>query len=139
MIRDYLDIDHHWGILAYYDALPADFSQLGPILREFGCPEWEIEKAWQTVHQANKAFVFNAPWARMSVLVVGRVTHPAQFLNSFMHEADHLQDAILDYYAVPQGTEDAAYLQGFIGEIAYKAILPLLCPWLAPSAVLTSA
>lgn len=128
MIRDYLDIDRAWGILAYYDALPADFSQLGPILREFGCPEQEIEKAYQTVHLLNKAFVFNAPWLRMSVLVVGRVTHPAQFLNSFMHEADHLQDAILDYYDVPQGTEDAAYLQGFIGQIAYEAILPLLCP-----------
>ena len=128
MIRDYLDIDHHWGILAYYDALPADFAQLGPILREFGCPENEIERAYQTVHTTNKAFVFNAPWFRMSVMVVGRVTHPAQFLNSFMHETDHLQDAILSYYAVPQGTEDAAYLQGFIGEIAYEAILPLLCP-----------
>lgn len=128
MTRDYLDIDNHWGILAYYDALPTDFSRLAPILREFGCPEGEIRRAWFTVHRPNKAFVFNAPWTRMSVLVIGRVTHPAQFLNSFMHETDHLQDAILSYYDVPQGTEQAAYLQGFIGEIAYDAILPLLCP-----------
>ncbi len=128
MIRDYIDIDRHWGILAYYDAIPSDFSQLAPILREFGCPEHEIEKAHQTIRQPNKAFVFNAPWFRMSVIVVGRVTHPAQFLNSFMHEVDHLQKAILSYYDVPQGTEDAAYLQGFIGQVAYEAILPLLCP-----------
>ena len=128
MIRDYLDIDSHWGILAYYDATPSDFSQLGPILREFGCPEQEIEKAWRTLHRPNKAFVWNAPWTRMSVMVVSPVTHPAQFLNSFMHETDHLQDAILSYYRVPQGTEDAAYLQGYIGQIAYDAILPLLCP-----------
>lgn len=128
MIRDYLDIDSHWGILAYYDAIPSDFSQLAPILREFGCPEHEIRKAWRATHSPNKAFVFNAPWFRMSVLVLGRVTHPAQFLNSFMHEADHLQDAILSYYQVQQGTEQAAYLQGFIGQIAYEAILPLLCP-----------
>lgn len=128
MLRSYLDIDRHWGILAYYDVLPSDFAQLAPILREFGCHEREIEKAWRTVHSPDKAFVFNAPWVRMSVMVVGRVTRPAQFLNSFMHEADHLQDAILQYYHVPQGTEQAAYLQGFIGEIAYEAILPLLCP-----------
>lgn len=128
MTRDYLNIADHWGILAYYDVQPSDFSRLAPILREFGCPEAEIEKAWRTVHHPNKAFVFNAPWTRMSVLVIGRVTHPAQFLNSFMHEADHLQTAILDYYGVPQGTEQAAYLQGFIGEIAYEAILPLICP-----------
>lgn len=128
MIRDYIDIDRHWGILAYYDVIPSDFSQLAPILREFGCPEQEIEKAHQTVRYPNKAFVFNAPWFRMSVIVVGRVTHPAQFLNSFMHEVDHLQDAILAYYDVPQGSEDAAYLQGFIGQVAYETILPLLCP-----------
>lgn len=128
MIRDYIDIDRHWGILAYYDAIPSDFLQLAPILREFGCPEHEIEKARQTIRLPNKAFVFNAPWFRMSVIVVGRVTHPAQFLNSFMHEVDHLQEAILSYYDVLQGTEDAAYLQGFIGQVAYEAILPLLCP-----------
>ena len=128
MIRDYLDIDKHWGILAYYDATPEDFSQLGPILREFGCPEWEIRRAEETIRRTDKAFVFNAPWARMSVMVVGRVTHPSQFLNSLLHEMDHLQDCILDYYRVEQGTEDAAYLQGYLGQVAYEGILPLLCP-----------
>lgn len=128
MIRDYLDIDRHWGILAYYDAIPSDFAQLAPILREFGCPESEIDRAYRTVHRTNKAFVFTALWARMSVMVVGRVTHPAQFLNSLLHEFDHLQDAILKYYHVPHGTEDAAYLQGYLGQIAYEGILPLLCP-----------
>jgi len=128
MLRDYLDINRHWGILAYYDALPSDFAQLAPILREFGCPESEIGRAYSTIHRTNKAFVFTAPWARMSVMVVGRVTHPSQFLNSLLHEFDHLQDAILQYYQVEHGTEDAAYLQGYLGQIAYEGILPLLCP-----------
>lgn len=128
MIRDYLDIDNHWGVLAYYDATPDDFARLGPILGEFGCPEQEIAKAWHTIHETDKAFIYNAPWARMSVLVVGRVTHPAQFLNSLLHEFDHLQDGILEYYHVEHGTEDAAYLQGYLGQIAYEGILQLLCP-----------
>lgn len=128
MIRDYLDIDRHWGILAYYDATPSDFSQLGPILREFGCPEWEIERAYGTIHLTDKAFVFTAPWARMSVMVVGHVTHPAQFLNSLLHEFDHLQHAILTYYNVEHGTEDAAYLQGYLGQVAYEGVMPILCP-----------
>ena len=128
MIRDYLDVDRHWGILAYYDATPADFQQLGPILREFGCPEREIERARETLRQENKAFVFSAPWARMSVMAVGRVTHPSQFLNSLLHEFDHLQDSILEYYRVGHGTEDAAYLQGYLGQLAYEGVMPMLCP-----------
>lgn len=128
MLRNYLDIDKHWGILAYYDATLSDFSQLAPILREFGCPEPEIKRAYNTIHRPNKAFIFSAPWARMSVMVVGRVTHPSQFLNSLLHEFDHLQDTILSYYDVPQGTEDAAYLQGYLGQVAYDGILPILCP-----------
>lgn len=128
MLRDYLDIDKHWGILAYYDVTPEDFSQLGPILREFGCPEWEIDRACKTIRQTNKAFVFNAPWARMSVMVVGRVSNPSQFINSLLHEFDHLQDCILEYYHVNHGTEDAAYLQGYLGQVAYNGILPMLCP-----------
>lgn len=135
MIRDYLDIDHKWGILAYYDVLPEDFSQLGPILREFGCSESDIAHAQRVVSIPNHAFVYNVPWARMSVMAVGPVTHPRQFLNSFMHESDHLQDAILEYYDVAQGTEQAAYLQGYLGELAYDAILPLLCPENCPEDV----
>lgn len=128
MIRDYLDIDKHWGILAYYDATPSDFSQLGPILREFGCPEREIEKAYNTIHYADKAFVFHAPWAKMSVMVVGHVSHPSQFFDSLLHEFDHLQDVILAYYHVGHGTEDAAYLQGYLGRVAYEGVMPMLCP-----------
>ena len=128
MIRDYLDIDHHWGILAYYDVNPSDTPQLIAVLREFGCPEEDLEKTATLFDQPNHALTFNAPWARMSVVAIGWAENHEQFYASVIHEIDHLQDAILSYYAVPQGTEDAAYLQGFIGEIAYEAILPLLCP-----------
>ena len=38
------------------------------------------------------------------------------------------QDSILEYYRVGHGTEDAAYLQGYLGQVAYEGVMPLLCP-----------
>lgn len=38
------------------------------------------------------------------------------------HEIDHLQEAVMEYYDVKPGTEDAAYLQGYIMRAIVKAL-----------------
>ena len=58
----------------------------------------------------------------MSVLVVGGATSMEQWWDTLDHEIDHLQDAILQYYDVEPGTEDAAWLQGYIMRLIVKAM-----------------
>ena len=50
----------------------------------------------------------------MSVMCIGKATDEPQWWDTLDHEIDHLQDVILRYYDVAHGTEDAAWLQGYI-------------------------
>lgn len=50
----------------------------------------------------------------MSLVCIGKATDDAQWWDTLDHEIDHLQDDILKYYDVESGTEEAAWLQGYI-------------------------
>lgn len=128
MQRSYINIADHWGILAYYDVNPSDAPQLIAVLREFGCPEEDLEKTATLFDQPNHALTFNAPWARMSVVAIGWAENHEQFYASVIHEIDHLQDAILRYYDVAHGTEQAAYLQQHIAQQMHRGAGQCYCP-----------
>ena len=58
----------------------------------------------------------------MSVVCIGNATSLEQWWDTLSHEIDHLQDAIMQYYDVSSGTEDAAWLQGYIMRLIVKAL-----------------
>lgn len=59
----------------------------------------------------------------MSVVCIGNATSLEQWWDTLSHEIDHLQDAIMQYYDVSSGTEEAAWLQGYIMRLIVKALL----------------
>ena len=58
----------------------------------------------------------------MSVMCIGDATDEEQWWDTLSHEIDHLQDAVMQYYDVEPGTEDAAWLQGYIMRLIVKAL-----------------
>ena len=62
----------------------------------------------------NQGFTYTDSNKRTSVVVIGNTYSYKQFLNTVVHEAKHVQTAICKYYDVPEESEDAAYLIGYI-------------------------
>lgn len=50
----------------------------------------------------------------MSVVCIGWATSRAEWHNSIVHEIDHVQRDICEYYDVSLGGELAAYVQGYL-------------------------
>jgi len=50
----------------------------------------------------------------MSVVCIGWTTSRAEWHSSIVHEIDHVQRDICEYYDVSLGGETAAYLQGYL-------------------------
>lgn len=59
-------------------------------------------------------FTYSNPSMRASVVVLGRQSSGAEFLNSFVHELRHLTDDISSAYGYPMRGEKVAYLTGEI-------------------------
>lgn len=63
---------------------------------------------------------------RISIVGIGLTTNKAEFINTIVHEAKHVQSHICKYYHVPEDGEQAAYLIGYITMKMYKSFRSLL-------------
>lgn len=62
----------------------------------------------------NCGFTFSNDELRMSVTAISNASSKEQWWDTCVHEIDHIQAAICKYYDVDLGTEEAAYLQGYL-------------------------
>lgn len=114
MKKHYVDIAKKWAFVFAYDTKWKDLGEVGEWLEALGSDEEEIDEAQELLTKWNKGFTKSNSGLRMSVMCIGKATDEPQWWDTVNHEIDHLQDTILRYYDVEQGSEDAAWLQGYI-------------------------
>lgn len=122
MTKHYIDIVGKWAFVFAYDIEDGDQEEIGEWLRALDCSERQVRKACRVAVSMNSGFTFSQPALRMSVMVISPVSSEEQFMNTLVHEIDHLQTAICDYYDVEKGTEEAAYLQGYIMQRVFRTL-----------------
>lgn len=122
MYKHYLDIAGKWAFIFAYDISEEDFDEIGEWIEALGAKPREIRRTKELLRRLNKGFTFSSSGLRMSVMVIGGATSLEQWWDTVSHEIDHLQDAVMEYYGVEHGTEDAAWLQGYIMRLIVKAL-----------------
>ena len=114
MKKHYIDIDGYWGVLFIYDYDLLDVEEIEAILDSFGVDEREIRMAIPILYGVNSGMAVSRSDLTMSVIFVSQATSTEQFYDSIAHEIDHIKYAIDKHYGVEQGSEDSAWLQGYI-------------------------
>jgi hypothetical protein len=74
-----------------------------------------IDEATDNLSGWNAGYTLTAMEWRESIVCIGRATSLREFLNTVIHEVDHVQAHVAEYYGVELGNERAAYLQGYVG------------------------
>lgn len=92
-MKQHIDIEGYWGITVYYNIPLKD---------------------------GVKGFTYTEAEKRRSIVCIGELETRADFLNTIVHEAKHVQSQICAYYNVPEDGEQAAYLIGYIVEKMYS-------------------
>lgn len=123
MVQQNLSIEGYWHITVLYDVTPADFQEVGERLSNAGAPRAMIEDAEKNLSGWNAGYTFSNLASRESIVCIGRATSMREFLNTVDHEVDHVQAHVAEYYGVRLGTEQAAYLQGYIGGRLFEFII----------------
>lgn len=115
MEKHYVDIDGYWGILFVYDFDWNDVDEVIDIIENFGITDDdEVSYAVNVLYSTNGGMTISRPSDTMSVIFIGQADSIEQFFDTLSHESDHAQDSILRYFGISHGTEDAAWLQGYI-------------------------
>lgn len=123
MTAQHLTIEGKWDVTVLYDVWPQDLPAVAARLSEAGAPQPFIDDAADNLQRRNAGYTFSNLPERRSVVCIGRADSLRQFLNTVDHETDHVQAHVAECYGVRLGTEQAAYLQGYIGGRLFEFVI----------------
>jgi len=115
MTAQHLSIEGYWNVTVLYDVWPGDLTGVARLFRRAGASQKMIDEATKNLSGWNAGYTLTAIGWHESIVCIGRATSLREFLNTVIHEVDHVQAHVAEYYGVELGTERAAYLQGYIG------------------------
>lgn len=117
-----------WDVRTFYCPSPEDTEEIFEELFRMKCPEYSLRRAWSLLRsgEKNTGLTYSNPYMHRSVMVIGRGTDFAEFLNTWSHEKTHLCMAIINAYDIDPYSEEAAYMSGEITKLFYRSTLSLI-------------
>ena len=127
MAAQYIQLgDRGWNILVYYNVHYSNFAEIEDSLQQLDCPKSDLTKALRVLKKRNTGVTFTNTEYKMSIVCIGEATDSSQFVSTVVHEAKHVQSHICSYYNIKEGSEEAAYLIGYIVKRMYMMVMKLL-------------
>ena len=134
MIQQNLHIEEiGWNLRIFY--CPKTTSQRSVVLQclyNAGCTGMNFRRAMTLLGSGavNTGLIFSNKIERNTIIVVGRSSDIAEFVNTLTHEINHFIEHVMEALHIQSETEDEAYFTGELFELLYRdavsSVLPLL-------------
>ena len=114
MIKQIINIDNYWEVIVYYDI---DYNFFNDIVKELdylNTPVEEIDKIYYTMKYKAKAFTYSNLKYRVSIVGFNKHFDKYDYVNSIIHEAEHVKQHMLRSYKILDEGEPSAYTVGYI-------------------------
>ena len=128
MIRQSFDIEQYWRVTVYYELDYGLFNIVHKELLDMGVPEEQIEELYDTMSSGEaKAVTCSSIRRHVSIVLFNRHDSKTDFINSVIHEAEHVKQVILEAYQVEDRGEPPAYTIGYLISRMYPIFKNLIC------------
>lgn len=130
MKRCRIYIPHYdWNVTAFFDATAEDEAVIVEELQCVRCPEKTMARVAKNLRRdkIDTGFTYSNRILRESVMTIGRVSSPREFLNSYAHELRHLVDDIAHSSYMPMRGEGVGYLSGELSWMLWNEVHEFLC------------
>ena len=115
MIKQKFDVDGYWNVVVYYNVDYHFFDDIEFELLMIDFPKDAIEETRRTMQSGEaKAVTCSNFRKRVSVVLFNRHKNRYDYLNSIIHEAEHIKQHMLRAYNVDDEGEPPAYTIGYI-------------------------
>jgi hypothetical protein len=115
MIRQRFSVDGYWGVVVFYDL---DYHFFGIVVKELedlGFPRKRLERLYHNLKGGRvKAVTCSNGWKRKSVVLFTKHKDRIDYINSLVHEAEHVKQSMLKAYQVSDEGEPPAYTIGYL-------------------------
>jgi hypothetical protein len=121
MIKQIFKIEKYWKVIVYYNIDYSFFDDIYFELRLLNFSKESIDDIFNKIKSGNvKAATCNSIEERVSVVLFGNHSSDIDYINSIVHEAEHVKQALLRAYSVDDIGENAAYTIGYIVSRMYS-------------------
>ena len=114
MIKQIINIDNYWEVIVYYDIDYNFFNDIVKELNYLNAPIEEIDKIYYTMKYKAKAFTYSNLKYRVSIVGFNKHFDKYDYINSIIHEAEHVKQHMLRSYKVIDEGEPPAYTVGYV-------------------------
>lgn len=123
MIKDIIDINGYWRVIVYFDIDYNSFDIIDDELDKFSTPLKERAAIFASLSTNAKAFTISFPKYKTSIVGFNKHNSYFDYLNSIIHESEHIKQSILYTYNVPDKGENPAYTVGYIAMRLIKSFI----------------
>ena len=114
MIKQVIDIDGYWKVIVYYNIDYNFFDIIAKDLKDIGSPVEKINNIYYNLKHKAKAVTCSNIEDRISVVLFNTHKNKYDYINSIVHEAEHIKQHMLKAYKVADKGEPPAYTVGYI-------------------------
>lgn len=114
MIKQLINIDGYWEVIVYYNVDYNFFSDIVFELRAIGSPVERIDDVYYNLKYKAKAVTCSNITKHISIVLFNYHKSRYDYINSIIHEAEHIKQHMLKAYNVADEGEPPAYTVGYI-------------------------
>ena len=114
MIKQIINIDNYWEVIVYYDIEYNFFNDIIKELNYLNAPVEEIDKIYYTMKYKAKAFTYSNLKYRVSIVGFNKHFDKYDYINSIIHEAEHIKQHMIRSYKILDEGEPPAYTVGYV-------------------------
>ena len=127
MIRQQFYVEHYWKVIIYYNWNDDFFTMTAKELSAIGFPVRAIREIFYEMRYNVKAVTCSNGWYHTSIILFNSHTSPQDYLDSIVHEAEHVKQAMLRAYRVEDRGEPPAYTIGYLVSRMYPVFRNIIC------------
>lgn len=127
MVRQEFHVQSYWEVIIYYSIHPRYYSILEKELQELGLSVYGATDVLSILFNGRAKGVTCSSYSRRkSVVLFNSHNSIKDYLNSIVHEAEHIKQAMLKAYQVEDRGEAPAYTIGYLVGKMYQVFRKFL-------------
>ena len=128
MIKQSFTVENYWEVIVYYDVDYHFFDSIYLDLKSNGATEANINTIYDELHEGKaKAVTFNSYTHHTSIVLFSKHKSSEDYINSIVHEATHIMQALMKAYNIKNTDEPPAYTIGYLVMRMYEVFKKLIC------------
>lgn len=120
--------EYKWDLIVFYNTDINNLEYIINTLKEIGISKRDLNLAYKNIisGKINTGFIYTNFDKRKTLITIGKTNSKEEFINTVVHEANHLQSHIASYYDLNEKGEEVSYLIGDIVKQMYKVFKKII-------------